>query len=166
MSKTTQKNSAFTLVELLVVIAIIGVLSGVVIASLGLARQKASNTAIKANLSSLRSSAEIVLANSGNTYGTQGFTLGTCPIVLDTTVFGTQQIIDGIASALRASGTGGTATCVSTPSAPPVTTWAVSVKLKTPETINGVTSNYWCVDYLANAKGEVSDLVGADASCL
>lgn len=44
------KNKAFTLIELLVVIAIIGVLSGVVITSLGSARDKAKVGTFKAEI--------------------------------------------------------------------------------------------------------------------
>jgi len=52
-------NRGFTLIELLVVVAIIGILSGIVLTSLGSARDKARDAAIQGNLSGLRAAAEV-----------------------------------------------------------------------------------------------------------
>lgn len=59
----------FTLIELLVVIAIIGLLSSVILASLNSARNKGADAAIKSQLKSVQSQAEIVYDNaSPNSY--------------------------------------------------------------------------------------------------
>jgi len=61
------KNSykrGFTLIELLVVIAIIGLLAAVVLASLGSARAKGADAAVKAQLSAIRTSMELYSSNN------------------------------------------------------------------------------------------------------
>ncbi|OJI09562.1 MAG: hypothetical protein COV08_00240 [Candidatus Vogelbacteria bacterium CG10_big_fil_rev_8_21_14_0_10_49_38] len=60
-------KKGFTLIELLVVIAIIGILSGIVLTSLGSARNKAKTAAAQSQLSSMRAQAEIAV-DSGSLY--------------------------------------------------------------------------------------------------
>jgi prepilin-type N-terminal cleavage/methylation domain-containing protein len=64
MMKSYKKG--FTLIELLVVIAIIGILSGIVLTSLGSARDKARAASAKASLSSMRAEAELGADSAGN----------------------------------------------------------------------------------------------------
>ena len=61
-----KNKNGFTLIELLVVVAIISLLSSIVFASLSSARAKGTDAAIKENLSTIRSQAEIIYENTGN----------------------------------------------------------------------------------------------------
>lgn len=73
-------NKGFTLIELLVVISIIGLLSSIVIASLNTTRVRASDTAIKADLRGIATSAEVEASNMNGKYNTTGIavTSSTC----------------------------------------------------------------------------------------
>ena len=63
-----KNKKGFTLIELLVVVAIIGVLAGIVLASLNTARDKGKGAAIKSNLKNMGPQMELAYSDNGS-YG-------------------------------------------------------------------------------------------------
>ncbi|MCK9578481.1 prepilin-type N-terminal cleavage/methylation domain-containing protein [bacterium] len=61
------QNKGFTLIELLVVIAIIGILSGIIIVSMGSAQKSAQDAKIQATMDQMRTAAQMFYLNN-NTY--------------------------------------------------------------------------------------------------
>lgn len=64
------KSKGFTLIELLVVIAVIGILAAVVLASLGIARNKAKDKAIISDLVQARTEIQSYFSTNGSVVGT------------------------------------------------------------------------------------------------
>lgn len=134
----------FTLIELLVVIAIIGLLSSVVLASLNTARNKGRDTAIKAQLDSLRTQAEMYYDNNSNYTGAAA---ATCTNGFLTSVAGTASI-----TKIDADNGAGAVTCNVAANA-----WAAQSALPG--------GGFWCVDSSGNSKATAAASVITDQTC-
>ncbi len=134
--KKNNSQKGFTLIELLVVIAIVGILSAVVLASLGSAKSKGDDASIQATLKSVTNQAAIYHSQYGN-YGVVASTCST-GIFNDGTTVGLLKLITA-AQAKSAS-----VACFSTTT--PSAAFVVSAQLKTN------TSKYWCVDSVGSSR--------------
>lgn len=130
-------NKGFTLIELLVVIAIIGVLSSIVVSSIGSSRKKAFDAKIKSEMSHIRAGAELYYGTHEN-YGSVTSTSCTVQVFSEPTVI---TEINNLQSMT-------TLTCRSSASA-----YAVSASLQNE-------SKHWCVDSKNNSK-KIDNALGA-----
>lgn len=149
------KNKGFTLIELLMVIAIIGILASVILISLNISRSKGANAAVKSNLNSIRSQAELIYDINSGSYATVCTDVMVAKVINKATESGlglgsTFVANSGLAQVIT------TANCNSDPSG-----WAASVPLRIPDGAN----LYWCLDNSGVAVGRVNPLGASSVVC-
>ena len=130
-------SKGFTLIELLVVIAIIGILSGLIIVSMGGATNSAKDARIKSEMDQLRSTA-IIYSNNNGTSGYGTATASSCGATTDFTGDTTTGKSDGKTLLADINSQQATApTCYITSS-----TFCIMKLLNSGTGVN----QYWCID--------------------
>lgn len=140
----------FTLIELLVVIAIIGILASIVLVSLNSARARGADAAVRANLSGIRTQAEL-LNDTANSYE------GVCEDTNILAAVNAAKTAAGISTATivadATTGAAGTATCHDSSTA-----WAIEVPLRS--------AGFACVDSTGlSATTTTFTLAASDYAC-
>ena len=169
-AKTYNLKTAFTLIELLVVIAIIGLLSSIVLASLGTARDKAKDAAIMEAMTGIRTSAELYFGENGNSYDdATEYSKTRCLIGSRNGVTMSTTIISAIQYALNL---GGFSTAAGSLCASNTQSYAVGIRLKTPVSSGTGCAKIYCVDSrgtsILTAQSNLNDTIifsGTEYSC-
>ncbi len=151
-------NKGFTLIELLVVIAIIGILAGIVLASLGSARSGGKDAAVQEQMSSMRTQAELFYAANSNTYTTVCASGTNNIAALVTATISSSGVSGGAQSnTANAAGAYNKVTCYQAAG-----TWAVEAPLSA--SISG-TPKMWCVDSTGFSGPKSATLLANATSC-
>ncbi|MDO8576520.1 MAG: type II secretion system protein [bacterium] len=148
-------QKGFTLIELLVVIAIIGLLSSVVLASLNGARNKGADAAIKSDLRSAQSQAELFYDDTNNTY--TGLCANTTVAAQMLHAKNASSISGAVSTTLTTAETADIPVCHVSGTGD---AYALSIALKTDKTKS------WCVDSTGASQLTVGGhLAASDVTC-
>ena len=158
-------NTGFTLIELLVVIAIIGLLSAIILAALSSAQNKGNDGAVKSDIDSARSQAELYYYANNNSYA--GVCTGSVGAVkgINASLIGAGKALGGspVVGALGQafvygtnSGTAGVVVCHDGAAG-----WAAIVSLHNPTTAN----SGWCADSVSGVSKESTVLSANSLVC-
>ena len=145
-------KKGFTLIELLVVIALMSIMAGVILTATSASRSRGKDTAVKTNLTTVRTSMDVYYINNGNSYikpggfGTELNPPQACPTTKNTDMALTS---DPTFSALRVAVDKGNQSASLTPRCYfTANSWSVVVALNTDPTKS------WCVDSKPSGKLE------------
>lgn len=145
-----KESRGFSLIELLVVIAIISILSGVVLASVQMAREKGRDAAVKSDVDAIVTQTNIYYENNGNTYGTA---VNSCTAG----VYSDHTITNGLQAIQNTFNAGGTEACYAAGESYAFAVSRPSSQLYTPD------STYWCADSTGKKCG-INDLAPLSSS--
>jgi prepilin-type N-terminal cleavage/methylation domain-containing protein len=163
MKKNFKKG--FTLIELLVVIAIIGILSAIVIVNLNSARNKAQDTAIKAQASQLKNTAAVYYDDNGYGYSTAAvgsvIALQNCPTAVaspgnfGSTFFANAEAVQALNG--MAKNAGRAVKCSLGSGTPNSQSWVVTSSLRN-------STKFWCVDSSGSAREITAEATAAGST--
>lgn len=161
-----KSQTGFTLIELLLVVAIIGMLSTIILSSLGSSRSKSADALIQQELRQAQSQAELYYSSHSNSYGITNSinwcfasgASGLSTVFMDSTV---ENIVQKAAFAGFGTISGSRLTYTACGSDSGTQSYAIAVTLKSSNT------SAWCVDSSGKSKLETglpATSVGAESA--
>ena len=153
---TTHAHRGFTLIELLVVIAIIGLLASIILATLGVARDKGTDSKVKAELNSIHTQTEIYANANNNSFIGMCTTVGGVSVanLVSIAAAATNSTVDAVTAN---AGAYNHVSCHEGSS-----TWAVDAPLSNS---SASAPRMWCVDSGGVARLESAGLLAGATSC-